>query len=278
VTLEEVAFHGHDGVRLRGGRSSVVVIASTGPRVLGLTGTGENLFAVLPGAGLDAPGGERFSFVGGHRLWAAPEVPDVTYRSDDRACAVDEVDGGVRVEAPTDGAGLVKAIEVRASGDGWVVDHDLLNASEAPITLAPWAITQLAPGGEAWLPLGGGGAGLQADRALVLWPYTRLDDARLTFEGDALRIRAVPGPGPLKVGAAPGIGCVTYERAGERFEKRVEVDPGASHADHGAAVQIYLNDAFCELETLGPLRRLEPGDTVRHRERWTLTPTDRGPA
>lgn len=276
MTPEAVAFHGHDGVRLRGGRSSVVVIASVGPRVLGLTGAGDDLFAVLPGAGLDAPGGERFAFVGGHRLWAAPEVPEVTYRPDDRPCAVAEVDGGVRAEAPPDGAGLVKAIEVRSSGDGWIVDHAIRNASDVSRTIAPWAITQLRPGGVARLPLGEGGTGLQPDRALVLWPYTHPDDPRFSFDADAIRIRAVPGIGPLKVGAAPGNGSVSYELAGERFEKRIEVDPAGTYADRGAAVQVYLNDAFCELETLGPLRDVEPGGTVEHRERWTLSPSGEG--
>jgi hypothetical protein len=272
VTLERVAYHGYEGVRLRGGRSSVVVVTSAGPRVLGLIGSGEDLFAVLPAAGLDGPAGERFAFIGGHRLWAAPEVPDITYQPDDRPCAVVEVDDGVRVEAPADGAGLAKAIEVRASGDDWVVDHAIRNASGAAVTIAPWAITQLRPGGRARLPLGGAGTGLQADHALVLWPYTRPDDPRLGFEPDAVRIRAEPGPGPIKVGAAPSRGRVSYERAGERFEKRVELDPAGTYADRGAAVQVYLNDDFCELETLGPLRVVEPGAVAEHRERWTLGP------
>jgi hypothetical protein len=200
-------------------------------------------------------------------------VPEVSYLPDDRACSAVEVDGGIRVEAPPDGAGLVKAIEVRASGDGWIVDHAIRNASEAPVTISPWAITQLAPGGVARLPLGGGATGLQADRALVLWPYSSLRDPRISFEADAIRIRAMPGAGPLKVGAAPGDGSVRYERAGERFEKRTEVDPAATYADRGAVVQVYVNDAFCELETLGPLREVEPGATVEHRERWTLAPS-----
>jgi hypothetical protein len=270
VTLEEVAFHGHEGVRLEGEPGSAVVVTSTGPRVFAMRASGGDLFAVLPGAGLDAPDGERFAFVGGHRLWAAPEVPEVTYRPDDRPCAVVEVDGGVRAEAPPDAAGLIKAVEVRASGGDWIVEHEIRNGSGTALTFAPWAITQLRPGGSARLPLGAGGTGLQADRALVLWPYTRLDDPRLSVQADAVRIHAVPGAGPLKVGAAPGDGSVSYDRDGRRFVKRVEVDPDGTYADRGATVQVYVNDAFCELETLGPLREVEPGGSARHRERWTL--------
>jgi len=247
-----------------------MVTTAAGPRVLGLVGRGGNLLAVLPDAGLERPGGEGFSFIGGHRLWVAPEVPEVTYEPDGRACAVDEVDGGARLEAPPDGAGLIKAIEVRSSTNGWIVDHIIRNASDLEMTIAPWAITQLRLGGEVHLPLGARGTGHQADRSLVLWPYTNLDDPRLRFERDTVLIRAEPGERPLKLGAAPSDAWVTYATGDEVFEKRIRLDASGTYSDRGAAVQVYLCDDFCELETVGPLRALRPGGRLEHRERWTL--------
>jgi hypothetical protein len=272
VRLERVGFHGHEAVRLQGALGSVVVVTSVGPRVFASLPSDGGLFAVLPDAGLDVPGGERFAFVGGHRLWAAPEVPEVTYRPDDRPCAVIELPDGVRAEAPPDGAGLARSIEVRASSAAWIVDHVIRNASEAPITVAPWAITQLAPGGVAGIRFAGSGSGLQADRALVLWPYTRPDDPRIVLGADAVRIHAEPGSGPLKVGVAADRGSLWYERGGERLEKTVAVDPSRPYADRGAVVQVYVHEAFCELESLGPLREVPPGGRAEHRERWMLSP------
>jgi len=266
VRLEEVSFEGHEGVRLEGASSAVVVTTSLGPRVLGLLLDGSNLMAVLPDAAL-----EGFRFLGGHRLWAAPEVPALTYQPDDRACAVADLGDGVRVEAPPDGAGLVKALEVRPDGEGWLVDHELRNQGERPLRLAPWAITQLRPGGRAMLPLGARGAGPQADRALVLWPYTDLDDPRLAFSADAVEVDTEPAaPGPVKVGAAPGHGRISYRLGEVLFEKRVEVAPAEGYADRGAAAQVYACGDFCELETLGPLRDLAPGDSATHREAWNV--------
>jgi hypothetical protein len=199
-----------------------------------------------------------------------PEEPAVTYEPDDRPCAVATVGDGVRVEAPPDGAGLVKALRIGPAGDGWIVDHELRNVSEEPLTVAPWAITQLLPGGTAVLALGDRGAGPQADRSLVLWPYTDLDDPRLRFSRDGVEVSAAPGPGPLKVGAAPGRGRVAYRLGTEVLEKRVDVDPTLPYPDRGAAVQVFVRDDFCELETLGPLVRLGPGEATTHRETWTL--------
>jgi len=278
VSLEEVAFEGYDCVRLADVEGVAIVTVSAGPRVLGLSGSGDNVMAVLPDGSLDGPDGTRFRFVGGHRLWAAPEVAEISYQPDDRPCVASEVPGGVRVEAPPDGAGLVKALEVRRGNGGWLVDHELRNASSTAVTLAAWAITQLRPGGTATLPLPPRGAGPQADRSLVLWPYTDLADERIQAEPGGVSIRWTPAGPALKLGVAPGEGAVSYRLDGEVFEKGVDVDPDATYADRGAALQVYLCDEFCELETLGPLRELEPGEAATHRERWTLRDEGQGGA
>lgn len=243
---------------------------SVGPRVIGLFGRGDNLFAEIPDEGLDCPGAGRFRFVGGHRLWAAPEVPEITYQPDERVCAVIEVDDGVRVEAPPDGAGLVKSIQVRRTAQGWTVDHLIGNAAGMRAVLAPWAITQLRPGGDVLIPDPPRGTGLQADRSVVYWPYTDPGDPRIRHTSDALAITAGPGD-PLKVGVGPGDGRMSYRLDGQVFGKQVEVDPLASYPDRGAALQVYVCDAFCELETVGFLRTLGVGETASHQERWTLS-------
>jgi hypothetical protein len=270
VTLEAIAFAGHECLRLEGEAGAVIVTTSVGPRVLGLFGGGENMLAVLPGSTIDRPGREPFRLLGGHRLWAAPEVPRITYEPDDRACSVTEVEDGIRVEAPADGAGLIKAIEVRPSEAGWIADHEIRNGSDAPIALAPWAITQLPLGGEVSVPASTDTTGPQADRSLVLWPYTDPGDARLHLGLDDVRIDAAAGGRRLKIGVAPSKGFVSYRRDGDVFEKRIAVDPSASYPDRGAATQVFVCDEFCELESLGPLREVAPGAVARHRERWTL--------
>jgi len=270
VTLETVSFEGHDCVRLEDGDVAVVVTISAGPRVLGMLVEDENLFAVLPDATLDGPDGERFRFLGGHRLWVGPEISSITYRADDRPCSVTEEEDGVGVEAPADGAHLVKAIWVRRASQGWIVDHVVRNASRRAVSIAPWAITQLRTGGEAVLPIAPREEGPQADRSLVLWPYTDLGDPRIRFGRNEVRVDASRSGPPLKLGAAPSDGRVAYRLGNHRFEKRIDVDPNATYPDRGAAVQVFVCDDFCELETLGPLAVVPPGGSVTHRERWTV--------
>ncbi|MCX7999556.1 MAG: TetR/AcrR family transcriptional regulator [Leptospiraceae bacterium] len=45
---------------------------------------------------------------------------------------------------------------------------------------------------------------------------------------------------------------------------------GAVYPDGGASVEIYTNNRMLELESLGPLTLLEPGESVEHVEIWRL--------
>ncbi|MGZ8652676.1 MAG: hypothetical protein ACXWX5_10960 [Actinomycetota bacterium] len=270
MTLESISFEGHECLRLEREAGALMVTTSVGPRIIGLFGGGDNMLAVLPGSTIDRPNGEPFRLLGGHRLWAAPEVPRITYEPDDRACAVTEVEGGVRVEAAADGAGLSKAIEVRRSDTGWIVDHEIRNVSGGSITLAAWAITQFPLGGEVDVPASTDATGPQADRSLVLWPYTDPGDVRLHLRSADIRVDAAPGSRRFKIGVAPSRGRVSYRKDGEVFEKYVDVDPSAQYADLGAAIQVFVCDDFCELESLGPLREVAPDGLTRHRERWIV--------
>jgi hypothetical protein len=45
---------------------------------------------------------------------------------------------------------------------------------------------------------------------------------------------------------------------------------GLPHPDNNCNCEIYCNDKFIELETLGPLTQLVPGASVRHVETWDV--------
>ena len=80
MTLDAVAFAGHGCVRLASGAGAAIVSTSVGPRIIGLfrSGDEDNVLAVLPDAAIDRDGGPPYRLLGGHRLWAAPEVPGIT--------------------------------------------------------------------------------------------------------------------------------------------------------------------------------------------------------
>jgi len=49
------------------------------------------------------------------------------------------------------------------------------------------------------------------------------------------------------------------------------------YLDRGASSQIYCSGDFIELETLGPVVKLAPGEFVEHQEIWQVFPEDDWP-
>jgi hypothetical protein len=67
-------------------------------------------------------------------------------------------------------------------------------------------------------------------------------------------------------------GWAAFSRAATLFVKRFPFEDGASYPDYGCNVECFTAGLFIELESLSPIRRLEPEETVEHVERWTLFP------
>lgn len=251
----------------------ITAATAFGPRLLGVSidGAGD-LFARLPADVVIESATGDFHLRGGHRLWAGPERPPITYASDDHACVVTTGLDALTVEAPPDAAGLIKRLDVSLTeGGGLSVDHRLTNDGASEICVAPWAITQLALGGTALLPVGAAARhdGPQPDRSLVLWPYTSLTDSRISWSDRTVAIDASPGP-RLKLGSGPNPRRLGYLRDGFLFMKEIEAATG-DYPDRGAVGQVFVAEQFCELETVGVLALLAPGDTATHRETWHLT-------
>ncbi len=260
----------------------VTVVLDAGPRVLGYSRhNGPQVFADLPGDEIPRRDGPPFEFIGGHRLWRAPEVPAVTYRPDGAPVAIDRDGDVVHIGGAADDDGIVKAIALWQHGTVTVVDHTILNGGDRPIRCAPWAITQLAPGGTAVLPQPSGPAdpdGVLPNRTIVLWPYTDPSSPEIGIRPDEVSIYATGAMARTKVGQPNRRGWTAYHLDDEVFVKWSPLhDDSLDYADLGASVECYRDHRFLELESLGPLTDLEPGGSIQHREAWTLIPLDGGP-
>ncbi len=252
-------------------------LADAGPRIvrLMLAGSDENLLAEVPDIHWTTPYGEYY-LRGGHRLWHAPEAIPRSSVPDNDSLTVEGRDGAVYLSQPPEPVTAIrKSLEIRLREDrpAVTVSHELKNGGAWPIELAPWAITQLPLGGVAILPQPTepmDSDGVMPNRHLVLWPYTRWQDSRLRLGDEQVLIEARPEASGFKIGYMNHHGWVGYLRAGVLFVKRFEPQPRAWHADLGCNAEVYCSERFIEMETLGPLCRLEPGQSVMHVETWEL--------
>jgi hypothetical protein len=268
-------FHGRPTLRIANGAILVEMLAAAGPRIVGLqrVGATANLFAETPDLGWDTALG-RYELLGGHRLWLAPEDSEHAAIPDSDGLAVETLVDGARLtgseESPT---GCVRSIEVRLDPvlPSLCVLHRVHNRGPHPIELAPWSITQLPLGGQALLPMRRAipGHDTRPNRALVLWPYTSLDDPRLHIRDGLVTVDAVAGD-DLKVGCADDTGWVAYLRDGTAIVRRFAPVPDEAHADLGCTVETFCGSRFIELEVLGPMRVLAPGASTSLLEHWEV--------
>ena len=228
-------FHGRPTRRISSDDLWVEVLAAAGPRIvrLGRAGSSRNLLAETPDSGWETPYG-RYELVGGHRLWFAPEDPDRGVVPDGAGLSLDIVPDGIRLTgAPERPTGLVRSMTLRmeAGTTGLEVKHELRNVSDAPVELAPWAITQLPLGGFVLLPQPAATPGhhVRPNRTLVLWPYSSWEDPRFRPRDGLLLVDAHAGPG-LKLGYLNEAGWVAYlsRRRGPRPAVRAAAGAAAS--------------------------------------------------
>jgi len=272
VTVERVTDgRWDDAVRVSNGTIELLAPTTIGPRIVRFGFTGDrNEFRLFDRQREDWP------LIGGHRLWHSPEDESRTHVPDTDPVAAELLDDGVRLERSTnDETGIEKAITVRMADSGASVEvtHELTNRGLWPIEFAPWALSVLKPGGTAVMPLTpqAPADSLLPDRSITYWPYTPPGDDRLAYGTDNVLVSQDSGcDGPLKVGTSAGDGWVAYVNDGHAFRKDFEYVPEGTYPDDDSGAEVYTSAEILELETVGPLRTVEPGETVTHVETWTL--------
>ncbi len=270
---------------LENGHVEAYVTIDVGPRVirLGKPG-GANLFftdpagqAVESGSVLKETYGPDavYRFYGGHRLWMSPEDIATTYAPDNDLVTVTTLPDGALFTPPPQGRnGLQFSMQLKLAVDRAevTVAHVIENIGSAPVTMAPWAITQMRPGGVAIIPQSKRDTGLLADRQMAVWPYTDMGDKRVTWADNVTLLRAETDLArAFKIGLFNLEGWGAYVVEDTAFIKMFEARPGETYPDGGMNFEAYTDYRFIELETLGALQTLPPGDHITHTELWRLT-------
>jgi hypothetical protein len=152
--------------------------------------------------------------------------------------------------------------------------HKLTNKGLFPIEMACWAMSVMNKGGIAIIPqepYQSHDDALQPARPMVLWSYTNLTDPRWMFGQKYLTLRQDPDiKEPQKVGILNRQGWAAYLRKNILLLKRFAFDSDKRYPDYDCNNEAYADANFLELETLGPLEKVEPGSSIIHREDWWL--------
>lgn len=278
VKVEKTEYKGWNNCyRVSNGEIELIVTGDVGPRIIrfGFVG-GQNLFKEFADQ-LGKSGEEKFQSRGGDRVWKAPEDPVATWAPDNVPVEIHVTPTGLVAREPIEPlTKLQKEIEIsmEPSGTRVKVSHRITNHSLFPLEFAPWALTMMAQGGIAvagFPPRGRHPVNLEATNPLVMWAYTNLADPRWKFTKKYLTLRQDPNDDEAqKLGLFNPDTWAAYLLKGEVFVKRTKADPSKTYPDFGCSFETFTNDEFLEIETLGPMTKLSPGQTVEQVERWAL--------
>jgi hypothetical protein len=265
-------------IRLCNEEIELIVTTDIGPRIIRFGFIDKQNFFFLSTEDSGKTAGSDWRIYGGHRLWLAPEQIPFTYYPDNEPVSYTYKERTLKLTQEIEStSGIVKEIEITLSPtkNHVTVLHRLINQSLSNIELSPWALSVMSPGGRAIIPhepYGEGDDYLLPARSLALWHYTKMNDPRWVW-GEKY-IQAIQDPfknSEQKIGIMNKQGWTAYFLNGEVFIKQFAFNPVAAYPDFGCNNEIYINNKFLEIETLGPLIKLLPGKITEHFEHWSLS-------
>ena len=234
----------------------------------------ENLFFRQPedDTSLNTPAGWKIR--GGHRLWLTPET-DLIYWPDNDPVDYEMLpDGVLLTQKAEDWMHVRKQLKVRLLGAGQVeLTYILANVGETALETALWQVNTVDGGGRAEIPFGGYGKDPGSpERNLSLWGATNLGDSRVTFTKDSITAQHdAANHDYFKLGLYNSAGKAALVSKGQRLELSFGSYEPEKYPDKGYNFELYMNPNIMELETLGPVQTILPGESAAHKECWKLT-------
>jgi hypothetical protein len=293
VTVEEVEYKGwKHNLRISNGDAELIVTLDVGPRIISYKlKDGKNVFKNFEEQ-MGKSGEKDWQIRGGLRMWVGPEDVTRTYFPDNGPVKYSEPpkfeirDGSTFVftPAPEKEYGIQKELKVQLTPKGSVVKltYTITNIADKPTDLAAWLPSVMAPGGVEIIPLPAHHphpgpvkpetkpSDYGPSLTMVLWPYFDFTDKRWSLGSKYITLRQDSKKGPTKLGFGHRLGWVGYLNSGTLFVKRFGYKEGAKYPDDGCNYETFSNEQFLEMESLGPVTTLKPGEKVELVEHWNL--------
>lgn len=263
----------------------VYVTVDVGPRIIryGFVG-GQNLMcdnrnAATPKCDAEFEGffgkGKKWEILGGHRIWTSPESYPNSYYPDLNPVKYEITEQGAifTPNAETEN-GMQKQLEIKIDPDdsNIYVTMSVTNIANKPQEFSVWGLTVSATGGTLIVPMNDNDTGLLANRNISVWPYTNLADDRLHFGKSYVTLRQDTNVDQaLKLGFDLNQAEAYYCLGEDIFRKSYNTyHPREKYPDNNCSFETYTCATFIEVESLSPLKSVQPQETLSLTEHWSL--------
>ena len=219
--------------------------------------------------------GKRWEILGGHRIWTSPESYPHSYYPDLDPVSYEITENGAIFTPNAEVEnGLQKQLEIKMDPDdaNMHVTMRVTNIAKQAQEFSVWGLTVSATGGTLIIPMNDNDTGLLHNRNISVWPYTNLADSRLHFGKDYVTLRQDSNVNQafklvFDLNQAEAYYCL----GGDIFRKSYETyHPHEKYPDNGCSFETYTCATFIEVESLSPLKSVQPNETVSLTEHWSL--------
>ncbi len=219
--------------------------------------------------------GKKWEILGGHRIWTSPEsYPESYYPDLDPVKYEITEHGAVFTPNPEYENGLQKQLEIKMDPDdaNMHITMRVTNIAAKSQEFSIWGLTVSATGGTLIIPMNDNDTGLLANRNISVWPYTNLADNRLHFGNHYVTLRQdTNAKQALKLGFDLNHAEAYYCLGEDIFRKSYETyHPREKYPDNNCSFETYTCATFIEVESLSPLKNVQPNETVSLTEHWSL--------
>lgn len=276
VMVEKIPYGGWDNCyRIYNGSTELIVTSDVGPRVIRYGFIGKENVMCEKSDQMGKTGGDEWKIYGGHRLWHSPEHEVRSYYPDNSPVDVKIIKNGIAVSQPVEKTTMIKKdieITLDDSGSKVLLKHYMTNYNLWDIELAAWALTVVAPGGLEVVPQETLDTKLLPNRMLSLWPYTDMNDKRVTWGSRYIFLEQDSNAAkPFKFGISNTSGWAAYFNYNDMYIKRFSPMEDMLYPDYSASMyETYTCNFMTEMESLSPLTILGPKEKLEHNEEWEL--------
>jgi len=209
---------------------------------------------------------------GGHRLWVSPESVPETYYPDNEPVDYKKIENGIILTPPPQkGVNFQLSMEITMEKDNsFKIIHKVQNIDKVSKTYAPWALTVMSQNGTAVVPVPTRETGLIENRHLVLWPYTKMTDPRVTWGDKYIVLKQDPeNEDKFKLGQLSQHGWIAYFNHGGVFVKKFDINEDEKHPDRNCNTELFTSSLMLEAESIGVYGEVAPNMTAIHTEYWS---------
>ncbi len=219
---------------------------------------------------------ENWFNYGGSKLWLAPQSkwpdgghwpPDIYL---DRSPCKAECQGDAvtitSVNSPFSGLRMKKTLRPITGKPGFSLLITIENVSDKPVQWSIWEVTQLEPGGRILSP-NGTVSSFTEENTVKNHALISFSDNKIILE--TTQVKGIRG---VKTRVMQSSGWLAYALNDSLFIKKFKpvtaemLPPGCFNSE------TYIRGDYVELETIGPYKKLIPGETCSYEEEWYILP------